>query len=146
MALSYSVNVITGLAADTKPENVPYGVLFLETDTSNIFWYKMSGWVMLPPPGGGGALTLIPFMADLGVARSSGSFDLTGLSGLSVDASVVVLQTSAPITSKGNARDEGEMDRIMASGYVVDATTIRVYWQAPSVVVGAYNFGYAVSA
>lgn len=57
-----------------------------------------------------------------------------------------IVQTPAQIASKGNARDESELDHIRLTGYVVDATTIRVYWHAPSVVVGTYAFAYAVSA
>lgn len=95
------------------------------------------------------ALTLLgtfnAFTKDLGAARRSGTFDITGLSGLTADKHVTVIQTAAPIASKGNARDEFEMDRIELTGYVVDANTIRVFWQAPSVVVGTYAFAYLVS-
>lgn len=96
--------------------------------------------------GGGGSTTFTAFTVDLGAARRSGTFDLTGLSGLTTDKPVMVMQTAAPIASKGDARDEPEMDQIQATGYVVNATTIRVYWHAPSVVVGSYNFAYLVSA
>ena len=83
---------------------------------------------------------------DLGKARRSGTFDITGLSGLTVDKNVVIVQNGLPITSKGNARDELEMDNIQATGYVLDAATIRVLWNAGNVVVGSYNFSYQVSA
>jgi hypothetical protein len=83
---------------------------------------------------------------DLGRARRSGTFDITGLSGLTVDKNVVIVQNGLPITSKGNARDEFEMDRIGLTGYVLDAATIRVLWNADNVVVGSYNFSYQVSA
>jgi hypothetical protein len=95
--------------------------------------------------GGGGGLTLTDFTKDLGAAARSGTFDITGLSGLTADKNVVVTQTAKAISSKGNARDEGEMDSIQVTGYVVDASTIRCYWQAPSVVVGTYAFAYGVS-
>lgn len=95
--------------------------------------------------GGGGSTTFTAFSQDLGTARRSGTFDLTGLSGLTADKPVMIVQTAAPIATKGNARDEPEMDQIQATGYVVNATTIRVYWQAPSVVVGDYNFAFLVS-
>lgn len=85
------------------------------------------------------------FTQDLGAARMSGTFDITGLSGLIADKSIMVMQTAAPISSKGNARDESEMDLIRLTGYVVDATTIRIYWQAPTVVVGTYAFAYLIS-
>ena len=83
---------------------------------------------------------------DLGKARRAGTFDITGLSGLTVDKNVVIVQNGLPITSKGNARDEFEMDNIQATGYVLDAATIRVLWNAGNVVVGSYNFSYQVSA
>jgi hypothetical protein len=95
--------------------------------------------------GANNGTTWINFTKDLGVGALSGTFDLTGLSGLSPGANVAVIQTAQPITSKGNARDEFEMDPIVATGYVVDASTIRVYWSAaPSVVVGTYAFAYSV--
>ncbi len=96
--------------------------------------------------GAGGGLTLTAFSQDLGVGDTSGTFDITGLSGLTTDKAVIVVQTAAPITSKGDARDEFEWDAIQATGYVVNATTIRVYWSSPGVVVGTYNFAYGVSA
>ena len=86
------------------------------------------------------------FTKDLGVADRAGSFDITGLSGLTADKPVMVMQTAAAISSKGNARDEPEMDQIQVTGYVVDTTTIRCYWQAPAVVVGTYAFAYLVGA
>jgi hypothetical protein len=85
------------------------------------------------------------FTKDLGAARQSGTFDITGLSGLTADKVVTIVQTAAQIASKGNARDESEMDQIKLTGYVVDASTIRAYWQAPSVVVGTYAFAYSVN-
>lgn len=97
-------------------------------------------------PTASAAVTFTEFTKDLGVARRSGTFDLTGLSGLTADKPVTAFQTAAIVASKGNARDESEMDRINISGYVVDATTIRFYWQAPSVVVGTYAFAYLVGA
>lgn len=90
-------------------------------------------------------VTFIEFTKDLGANRS-GTFDITGLSGLTADKPVLVRQTAAAIASKGNARDEPETDPITVTGYVVDATTIRCYWSAPSVVVGIYAFAYVVGS
>lgn len=86
------------------------------------------------------------FTKDLGAARTSGSFDITGLSGLTVDKPVKVFQTAAKITSKGDSRDESEMDHIDVTGYVLDAATIRCYWNSINVVVGTYAFAYLVGA
>ena len=96
--------------------------------------------------GSGSGDTYTDFTQDLGASRHSGTFDITGLSGLSAGKVVQVVQTAAQIASKGNARDEAEMDHIDVTGYVVDANTIRCYWRAPSVVVGTYAFAYSVSA
>lgn len=93
----------------------------------------------------GAAPAFTAFTKDLGVARSSGTFDITGLSGLTAEKLVSIVQSAAPIISKGNARDEAEFDLISVTGYVADATTIRGYWRAPGVVVGNYNFAYQVS-
>lgn len=98
----------------------------------------------IPGPKGDLA-SMVDFTQDLGVSDSSGTFDITGLSGLTVDADVTVVQTAQPIASKGNARDEFEMDAIQLTGYVLNSTTIRVYWWSPNVVVGIYAFAFAVS-
>lgn len=96
--------------------------------------------------GAGGSVSFTAVTKDLGAANRSGTFDITGLSGLTADKPVMVMQTAAAIASKGNARDEPEMDQIQATGYVVNATTVRVYWNAPSVVVGDYAFAYLIGA
>ena len=98
--------------------------------------------------GAGGGSTYTDFTKDLGVSRSSGTFDITGLSGLTPNQNVLVFQTVKAITSKGDARDESEMDMICCTGYVVDATTIRVKWFSANgaVVTGTYAFAYSVGA
>lgn len=100
--------------------------------------------VNVPAAVGGNAWT--EFTKDLGAARRSGTFDITGLAGLTAGKPVQLFQSAAAIASKGNARDEPEMDLIKITGYVVDANTIRAYWESPSVVVGTYAFAYLVSA
>lgn len=98
------------------------------------------------PPGGGGAPDWTAFSQDLGAARRSGSFDLTGLSGITPDLLYLGVQTSAPISSKGSAQDEPEMDMIELVGIGIDSSTIRWRWWAPSVVVGTYNFAYGATS
>jgi hypothetical protein len=102
------------------------------------------------PPGDqgpvGAAAIRVSIIKDLGAGASSGHFDITGLSGLTVGKDVDVRQTAQPIASKGNATDEPELDSIVATGIVTSASTIRVYWRATSVVVGEYAFSYAAGA
>lgn len=98
-----------------------------------------------PPGAGGGGGSMTDFTKDLGASERSGTFDLTGLSGLTAEKVVTIVQTAAKITSKGDARDEFEVDAIQLTGYVVDASTIRAYWWAPSIVVGTYAFAYSVN-
>ncbi len=95
---------------------------------------------------GASGVAFIPFTMDLGAGRSSGSFDLSVFTGLTISKHVQIVQTAAPIAAKGDARDEAEMDSIIAVGYVHSPTTIRVFWRATGVVVGPYNFAYLVSA
>lgn len=96
--------------------------------------------------GAGGDPVYTEFIKDLGVAQRSGTFNITGLSGLTPGKFVHIAQSAAEIASKGNARDEPEMDLIKLTGYVFDATTIKAFWEAPSIVVGDYAFAYLVSA
>lgn len=85
------------------------------------------------------------FAQDLGAGRSSGFFDITVFTGLTVGKFVQVVQTGTPIASKGAAQDEGEMDSIIAYGYALSSTIIRVHWRATGVVAGIYQFAYLVS-
>lgn len=73
-------------------------------------------------------------------ACRSGSFDLTGLSGLTVDKPVYIQQAAGPYASKGTRQDEAEMDQVNVSAYVVDANTIRAYWTSATQVVGSFTF------
>lgn len=132
--------------------NVPKGSTAFTLDTEKTWIVSNTGllWSVGGGPGGlsaqiGSGTTIAKTVKDLGAGRSSGTFDITGLSGLTADKVVSVVQTAGAIASKGNARDEPEMDLISATGYVVNATTIRVYWRAPGIVVGNYEFGYWTS-
>lgn len=100
----------------------------------------ISRWQTLPTSVG----VWTDFTQDLGVGLTSGTFDVTGLSGLTTGKNVEVMQTGQPIAAKGGARDEFLFDDIQATGYVVDAATIRVLWNAHAVVTGPYAFAYQV--
>lgn len=123
----------------------PGPIIFMEAEPGEDGMVGPPGPAGPQGPAGGGGSGLTEFTKDLGVSRRSGTFDITGLSGLTPDKVVSIVQTATPIASKGNARDEPEMDLIRLTGYVVNATTIRAYWQSAGVVVGIYAFAYAVS-
>ena len=97
------------------------------------------------PPGGSGGGAFTDFTKDVGKG-TSGWFDITGLSGLTIGKNALVIQTAQPITSKGDARDEFEMDSIALTGYVAATDRIRVFWQSRGIVTGTYAFAYQVGA
>ena len=138
------VRGVDGTSGSNGTQGAPGPAIFLEAEPGD------DG--IIGPPGATGATGASgaggiynAFTKDLGAARRSGNFDITGLAGLTAEKVVSIVQTAAQIASKGNARDEPEMDQIKLTGYVVDAATIRSYWHAPSVVVGTYAFAYQVS-
>jgi hypothetical protein len=139
-------SIIPGQIGKDGKQGIPGPIIYIEPDQPDdpIVIPGPPG-IQGPPGGGGGGLSYTKFTQDLGVARRDGTFDITGLAGLTIDKVVNLTQTADQISSKGNARDEAEMDQIQLTGYVLNATTIRTYWQAPSVVVGIYAFAYAVS-
>jgi hypothetical protein len=94
----------------------------------------------LPGPPGLSAGAWVEFTKDLGVARRSGTFDVTGFSGLTVGAPVLVVQTDTAIASKGNATDEGEMNTIVVTAYALTTSSIRCFWYSDAVQVGTYAF------
>lgn len=104
---------------------------------------SMSGTTLNAAAGGGGG-PFTAFTQDLGAARRSGTFDVTGLSGLTAGNPVEVMQTLAAIASKGNAVDEPEMDTILVTAEALDATSFRARWFSAdkSVVVGTYAFAW----
>lgn len=73
---------------------------------------------------------------DLGYpAKQSGTFLITGLSGLTVGKQVVISQF---------ADDNLEMDSINCSGQVIDAATIKVFYNSRFPVGGIYQFNYLI--
>lgn len=78
--------------------------------------------------------------------QSAGTFDVTGLSGLTAGKPVYVFQRVGPYSYAGSStrEDEAEMGIVSAVGYVVNATTIRVYWTSSSIMSGRVKFAYVV--
>jgi hypothetical protein len=91
-----------------------------------------------------GKPAVITVEKDLGaLPRTSGTFDITGLSGLTPGTPVLIQQASGPYTGKGALADEAEMDALIVNAFVLDATTIRAYWHALSgFVIGNFKFNY----
>lgn len=142
------MGVVNPTFCEIRDEGASQGVARILDFTGTGVTASISGGVAtINVPGGGGSPTpWSAFTKDLGTASRSGTFDITGLSGLTSNKPVDIIQTAAAIASKGDARDEPEMDLIRLTGYVVDSATIRAFWHAPSVVVGTYEFAYMVGA
>jgi len=97
--------------------------------------------------GGGGATTLTTVEKNLGTSpRRSGKFTITGLSGLTTNKPVSIMQAVGPYTGKGTLMDEAEMDGLTVSGVVTSATEITAYWNATTRVKGNFKFNYFVGA
>jgi len=95
---------------------------------------------------GSGTFVLAETEQDLGTpARKGGTFDITGLSSLTTDRQVVVIQKAAPFTDKGILKDHGELDHVLVTAYVLNATTVRCHWFSATFVQGNFKFGYVVS-
>ena len=93
----------------------------------------------------GAGLSLTEVEVDLGsTPRTSGSFQITGLSGLPVDEPVLIRQGLGPYTGKGTLADEFEMDTLNVAGKVASASAIQCYWTTDSLVRGNFKFLYAV--
>lgn len=96
----------------------------------------------------GETFALSTYEANLGLTlRHSGTFDITGLTGLTPGRPVLVQQAAGPYTGKGEQVDEPEMGMVHATGYVLNSTTIRVLWSACSgagPVSGNVKFNYIV--
>lgn len=123
------------------------GELGFTTDTNQLYIGSASGNVLINSSSSGG-LTFITVEKNLGsLAKKSGTFDITGLSGLTPGKQVLVNQAVAPYTGKGTLSDEASMNLAVASGYVLNATTIRVYWDCGEQgnLKGNVKWNYAIS-
>ena len=100
--------------------------------------------------GGGGGTTLMALTVvevNLGsIPTLSGTFQITGLSGLTPGTNVLITQINGPYTGKGTLADEAE-DQVSVSAQVTSSTTITAYWNAvESPIIGNIKFGYAVGS
>lgn len=92
-----------------------------------------------------GGLSLTEIEVDLGSpAMRSGSFQITGLSGLSAGRPVLITQSNGPYTGKGNLADEAEMDQVSVTGKTTSTTAIQCYWTSSAPVLGNFKFAYVV--
>jgi hypothetical protein len=93
--------------------------------------------------GAGFNLTVVE--KNLGsTARTSGSFQITGLSGLNPGDPVLIRQTLGPYTGKGTRADEFELDTVTVAAEVASSSVIQCYWRSDAWVRGNYKFAYAV--
>jgi|SRR5215469_2436781 len=141
----YYVLNINGQYRSTTPVNA---IQFL-ADSGSILSGTIRSYGLSPNVSGSispNGLGFTQFSQDLGASRNSGTFNITGLTGLVAGKNVLVMQTQDAITSKGGAQDEYEMDAITLTGVVLNSTTIMVRWHSNNPVVGIYNFAYAVGA
>lgn len=123
------------------------GDLAFCSQDQKLYVYGASGWQAVDQggEGGGGSLTLTTAEANLSsLPRRSGTFDLTGLSGLTSGRPVLMQQASGPYTSKGTLADEAEMDQVSFVASVLDPSTIRAHWTSPTFIVGNFKVQYAV--
>lgn len=136
--------IVKRLQTSTGPTTLTIGAVadgeFLKRSGSSIIGGSASG--------GGAAFTTVE--VSLGAApqlRRSGSFQITGLSGLTIGKPVLIQQASGPYTGKGMRADEAEMDMLVVTGKVLSATAIQCYWQAAcGRVRGNFKFDYLVGA
>jgi hypothetical protein len=133
-----------GNPGGTGPTGPAGPAVYLEAEVIEPDFFIVPGRDGTSTSSGGAVYT--DFTKDLGASDTSGTFSITGLSGLTPNKNVVLIQTMQPIASKGNAIDESEMDSIGLTGYVLNSTTINCTWFSTGVAVGTYAFAYSVSS
>jgi len=108
---------------------------------------RADGTWAAPPGGGGGGFTTTLVEKDVGSSPAmGGTFDITGLSGLTTGKTVLVVEDSSTDLSNGETPDRLECDQVHATGHVQSSTTIRVYWHSATPVAGLRKFAYSVAA
>lgn len=96
------------------------------------------------PAGASGVTWTMIDVTLCSVARYAGSFEITGLAGLTIGKPVMVMQLPGPYVNKGTLADEAELGMVNASGFVSAADKIAVVWQSASMMMGSVKLAYAV--
>jgi hypothetical protein len=82
--------------------------------------------------------------ADFGAQPAkNGSFQITGLSGLTTGKIVFLSQVGQPTSA---LTDSIEFDQIIATGVVLNSTTIQVNWGCATNVANSWTFNYWIGA
>lgn len=95
----------------------------------------------------GGASTIPSVVEiDFGIDPvSSGSFTITGLTGLVPNRPIMIQQANGPYTGKGTLDDDSQMDVICVTAYALNNTTIKANWASPTgFVTGNFKFNYSI--
>lgn len=137
----YANNFYQGLAADTKPTNVPAGAIYRATDTGDIYHYNGSSWDLIVGASKTETLTNKTIAAISNTIENTGSFkytifkdgstyycknNVTGAIAVSNSDPLTVLQY--PLTNGGSCWvQEGDYELTGAPSVYLDFPTEPVY-------------------
>lgn len=138
---------VAGALTNTRPSSSGQVVkpLLVADSTTSGYFINFLGQ-LIGPAAGSSSTVFASVEKDLGQAKMSGSFQITGLSGLSVGKPVLINQAAGPYTGKGTLADEAEMDHVSVSGIVTSTSVITAYWNSPTFVSGNFKFNYLIGA
>lgn len=144
--MSNVIKIKRSNTASEVPASLQDGEIAINQRDKILFYRDHNGAVqqmsLVPTPG---SVSVFTVEKDLGTpAKTSGSFQITGLSGLTPGKQVIISQAAGPYTGKGNLADEAEMDSVTVSGYVLNSTTIQCYWNSRYLVGGNFKFNYFI--
>lgn len=137
---------VAGGLTNTRPSITGQVVKPLLVANSTTSGYFINFLGQLIGPSAGSSTVFVSVEKDLGTAKTAGSFQITGLSGLSVGKPVLINQAVGPYTGKGNLADEAEMDHVSVSASVTSTSVITAYWNSPTFVSGNFKFNYLIGA
>ncbi len=95
-------------------------------------------------PGASGVTWTLIDVTLCSVAKVAGSFEITGLSGLTIGKPVMIMQLPGPYVGKGTLADEAELGMVSAAGFVSAADKIAVVWHSANMMMGSVKLAYAV--